>query len=290
MNQNSARQIQLKPEYLKKGIVDFELGKNVRKILKEFHINTVCDAARCPNKAQCFAANTATFLIMGKFCTRNCKFCNIENKKPELLDKDEPQRIAKAVKKLKLKYVVITSVTRDDLKDGGANHFCETIMTIRKLNPETKIEVLTPDFKGDKTALDIVLNAKPDVFNHNLETVKSLYKKVRPQAIYERSLEVLKYAASKTIIKTGLMTGLGEKKDELLETFNDLSAINCNIVTLGQYIPPTKYHLPVEKYYTPNEFEDLKNAALNSGVKIPIFEPLVRSSFNAFKAYKAAAN
>ena len=236
------------PDYLKRGIVDTEKTKLVRSILKTQCLNTVCEAARCPNKAECYAKNTATFLIMGNICTRNCRFCNISGGKPEPLDPKEPERVAKAVKELGLKYAVITSVTRDDLQDGGAEHFAETIYTIRKMAPEVKIEVLTPDFQGDSGQIDIVINAKPDVFNHNVETIERLYKKARPMAIYQRSLEFLGYIKTKspeTITKSGIMVGLGETFEELKKTFEDLSAKNCDIVTLGQYMQPSKHHLEV---------------------------------------------
>ncbi len=283
------------PEYLKRGIVDTEKTKLVRSILKDKCLNTVCEAARCPNKAECYSKNTATFLIMGNICTRNCRFCNIQSGVPQPIDTDEPKKIAQAIKELDLKYAVITSVTRDDLPDGGAEHFANVIREIRKLSPEIKIEVLTPDFEGKKELIDIVIEAKPDVFNHNIETVENLYHKARPMvlqtpvAIYKRSLEFLAYIKIKNpemVTKSGLMAGLGENFKELEKTFKDLSAVNCDIVTVGQYMQPSKQHLVVEKYYTEEDFEKVRILAKRSGIKEIIASGLVRSSYNAHEAYK----
>ena len=275
------------PEYLKRGIIDTEKTKTVRHILKSHCLNTVCEAARCPNKSECYAKNTATFLIMGNNCTRNCRFCNITCAKPEILNPEEPKKIADAVSRLNLKYVVITSVTRDDLSDGGAQHFAQVIKEIRKIDNSIKIEVLTPDFKGDINAINTVIEAKPDVFNHNIETVPSLYKTARPQAIYNRSIEFLKYIKenSNILTKTGLMVGLGETKEELIQTFKDLVKINCDIVTIGQYIQPTKEHLPVIKYYEPQEYDELSQIAKELGIKHTFFSPLTRSSYKAYEVF-----
>lgn len=275
------------PEYLKRPIIDTDKTKNVRKILKTNCLNTVCESARCPNKNECYTKNTATFLIMGNVCTRNCRFCNISTAKPVELDENEPKNIAKAVNELGLKYAVITSVTRDDLPDGGAEHFEKCIEEIRKNNP-TKIEILTPDFKGNEKDLDIIIKAHPDVFNHNIETVPRLYKQARPQAIYERSLAVLDYVKknSDIPIKTGIMVGLGETIEELEQTFKDLKSINLDILTIGQYIAPSKEHLQVEKYYTLEEFEELKSLAKKIGLKNHQIGPLVRSSYNAFEVFE----
>lgn len=273
------------PEYLKRPIIDTDKTKNVRRILKENCLNTVCEGARCPNKNECYQKNTATFLIMGNVCTRNCRFCNISCEKPQPLDENEPKHIAKAVQELDLKYVVITSVTRDDLADGGAEHFVNCLKEIKNLTPNVQTEILTPDFKGDKFALNKIIKAiyPPDVFNHNIETVPSLYKKARPQAIYQRSLDVLKYVKdnSNILTKSGLMVGLGETFEELEKTLIDLKNINCDIVTIGQYIQPSKSHLPVEKYYMLEEFEQLKTLAKKVGIKNYQIGPLVRSSYNA---------
>jgi len=275
------------PDYLKRQIIDTEKTRTVRTILKKNCLNTVCENARCPNKNECYQKNTATFLIMGNVCTRNCRYCNIGCEKPEPLNPDEPKNIAKAVSELGLKYSVITSVTRDDLSDGGAEHFAQTIYEIRKLTPDTKIEILTPDFKGDTKALDIIIKAKPDVFNHNIETVEHLFKTARPQGNYIRSLDVLKYIKDNSEIptKSGLMVGLGESEDDIKQTFADLREVGCDILTVGQYIQPSKQHLEVDKYYTEEEFEHLKGLAEQAGFKKYQIAPLVRSSYNAFKLF-----
>ncbi len=271
------------PEYLKRPIINTDTTKNVRHILKRHCLNTVCENARCPNKNECYTKNTATFLIMGTACTRNCRYCNISCKKPEPLDANEPLHVAQAVKDLGLKYTVITSVTRDDLPDGGAEHFAKCIAEIRKLSPDTKIEILTPDFKGDANALNTIIFAYPDVFNHNIETVKELFKTARPQGNYERSINVLKYIKSNSDIptKSGLMVGLGETEEQIEETLLDLKDAGCDIVTIGQYIQPSKEHLEVAKYYTPQEFEELQKLAEKIGIRHYQINPLVRSSYRA---------
>ena len=271
------------PEYLKRPIIDTDKTKTVRKILKHNCLNTVCENARCPNKNECYTKNTATFLIMGNNCTRNCRYCNISCNKPEALDSDEPKHIAKAVSDLGLRYAVITSVTRDDLPDGGAEHFANCIKEIRKLSPECKIEILTPDFKGDKKSLDIIINAHPDVFNHNIETVRGIFKTARPQGNYDISLNVLSYVKNNSNIQTksGLMIGLGENFEQIKETLCDLKNAGCDILTIGQYIQPSKEHLPVEKYYSLDEYEQLKKLADDVGFIKHQIGPLVRSSYNA---------
>ena len=271
------------PEYLKRPIIDTDKTRTVRKILKTKCLNTVCENARCPNKNECYTKNTATFLIMGNNCTRNCRYCNISCAKPEPLDLNEPKHVAEAVKDLGLKYSVITSVTRDDLPDGGAKHFADCIYEIRKISPEVKIEILTPDFKGDKGSLDIIVQAEPDVFNHNIETVRAVFKTARPQGDYNCSLEVLKYIkdTSDILTKSGLMIGLGETFEQIEETLVDLKNVGCDIVTIGQYIQPSKEHLAVSKYYTPEEYEQLKVLAEKIGIKHHQIGPLVRSSYRA---------
>ena len=271
------------PEYLKRPIIDTEKTKTVRKILKENCLNTVCDGARCPNKNECYQKNTATFLIMGSVCTRNCRYCNISCEKPQPLDINEPEHIAKAVKDLGLKYVVITSVTRDDLPDGGAQHFANCLEKIQKFMPDAQIEVLTPDFQGDKESLNKIIKSRPAVFNHNIETVSNLFKTARPQGNYQTSLNVLKYVKENSEIhtKSGLMVGLGETWKDIRNTLKDLKDVGCDIVTIGQYIQPSKNHLPVEKYYTLNEFDQLKELAKEIGIKNYQIGPLVRSSYNA---------
>lgn len=271
------------PDYLKRPIIDTDKTRTVRKILKTKCLNTVCENARCPNKNECYTKNTATFLIMGNDCTRNCKYCNISCARPEPLDLEEPKHVAEAVQALGLKYAVITSVTRDDLPDGGAEHFANCIYEIRKLCPDTKIEILTPDFKGNKDCLDVIIKAHPDVFNHNIEAVRDIFKSVRPQGDYECSLEVLKYVKdnSDILTKSGLIIGLGETFKQIEQTLIDLKNVGCNIVTIGQYIQPSKHHLEVAKYYTPEEYDKLKELANKVGIKNHQIGPLVRSSYRA---------
>ena len=271
------------PEFLKRPIIDTDTTRNVRKILKHNCLNTVCENARCPNKNECYTKNTATFLIMGNNCTRNCRYCNISCNRPKPLDPQEPKHIAKAVKDLGLKYAVITSVTRDDLTDGGAQHFANCIYEIRKISPDVKIEILTPDFKNKKEALDIIINAHPDVFNHNIETVRAVFKTARPQGNYDTSLEVLKYIKQNSDIQTksGMMIGLGETFAQIKETIEDLYSVGCDILTIEQYIQPSKEHLPVAKYYNLEEYEELKKLAASIGIKNYQIGPLVRSSYNA---------
>ena len=277
------------PEYLKRPIIDTEKTRTVRRILKTKCLNTVCEGARCPNKSECYSRNTATFLIMGNVCTRNCRYCNISTARPEPLDLEEPKHVAEAIKELGLKYAVITSVTRDDLSDGGAQHFKNCIDEIRKVC-DSKIEILTPDFKGNQESLELIIKANPEVFNHNIETVKSLFKTARPQGNYKNSLNVLKYIKenSNIITKSGLMVGLGETFEEIEETLIDLKMVGVDIVTIGQYIQPSKAHLSVEKYYTPNEFEDLRTLAKKVGFKNYQIDPLVRSSYKASISWQAA--
>lgn len=271
------------PDYLKRPIINTETTKMVRNILKNHCLNTVCENARCPNKNECYTKQTATFLIMGNVCTRNCRYCNISSGIPETLNENEPKEVANAIKELDLKYAVITSVTRDDINDGGAEHFARTIEEIRKISPETKIEILTPDFNGDKNSLNIIIKAMPEVFNHNIETTKQIFKKARPKGNYQTSLEVLKYVRDNSNIKTksGLMVGLGETFEEIEETFKDLKNVGCDILTVGQYIQPSKKHLEVDKYYTLEEFEQIKNLAKKVGFKHFQIGPLVRSSYMA---------
>lgn len=271
------------PEYLKRPVIDTDKTRTVRKILKTQCLNTVCENARCPNKNECYTKNTATFLIMGNNCTRNCRYCNITCSRPEPLDLEEPKRIAQAVKSLGLKYSVITSVTRDDIPDGGAEHFANCIYEIKKISPDTKIEILTPDFKGDTNSLDIIIKAHPDVFNHNIEAVRNIFKTARPQGSYDCSLEVLKYIKDNSDIstKSGLMIGLGETFEQIEETLHDLKSVGCDILTIGQYIQPSKEHLEVAKYYTLEEYETLKQLASKVGFKKYQIGPLVRSSYRA---------
>ncbi|MDR3256233.1 MAG: lipoyl synthase [Endomicrobium sp.] len=250
-------------------------------------LNTVCQSAKCPNIGECFKKGTATFLILGKYCTRGCGFCAIEKHKPELVDKNEPLKIAKAIKKLGLLYVVITSVTRDDLPDGGAEYFAKTIDEIKTLIHGIKVEVLVPDFLGSEKSIDTVLDANPDVFSHNLETVPALYGKVRKGAEYKRSLEVLKYAKSRDCkVKTGIMLGLGETQSQVFETIGDIKNINTDTLTIGQYLAPTKEHYPVIKEYTQEEFKIIEDFAVSTGIRQVISGRYIRSSYLAEESFK----
>ncbi len=273
------------PEWIKTTAGGRHFTKN---LLRSHRLSTVCEEARCPNQGVCFLKPAAAFLIMGDFCTRSCAFCAVRPGVPAILDDGEPERVAEAVSELGLRYVVITSVTRDDLADGGASHFAATIRAVKRALPAVKVEVLTPDFRGDVNALGAVLEAGPDVFNHNIETVKRLYHVVRPQADYQRSLGVLGTAAKLTPdikIKSGLMIGLGETIDEVKEVLRDIRESGCDILTVGQYLRPAKKNLPVVEYIHPDVFEALKLYALGLGFEFVASGPLVRSSMNAEEMY-----
>ncbi len=265
--------------------VRMDRGQNyldLKRIVKGLNLHTVCEEARCPNIWDCWNRGTATFMILGDICTRSCGFCAVKTGKPTELDLGEPERVAQAVKALGLKHAVITSVNRDELSDGGAEIFAQTIHRIREWLPGCRVEVLIPDFEGSYDALMIVLEAKPDILNHNTETVPRLYSIVRPQAKYGRSLELLKRAKEfGAVTKTGLMLGLGESMDEVRTVMRDLVAVKCNILTLGQYLQPTKDHLQVVRYYHPNEFTQLKTEGLTMGFGHVEAGPLVRSSYHA---------
>jgi len=279
-----------KPAWLRKRIgIDTLNAIRVEHILKDESLHTVCESALCPNISECFNQGTATFLILGDICTRNCRFCAIKKGKPNPVDPEEPKKIARAVELLGLKYVVITSVTRDDLPKGGAEEFRDTILEIRKINREIKIEVLIPDFRGEKDALFEVLSAFPDVLNHNIETVPSLYPTVRPMADFKRSLDILYWTKeydSGIITKSGIMVGLGETERELCNTFKMLVDAGCDILTIGQYLQPTKEHLPVKEYVTPERFKDIEELAYRAGLKYVVSGPFVRSSYFAHKGYE----
>ena len=269
--------------------------KNLRSLINDPKIHTVCESAKCPNIGECYSKKTMTFMILGNICTRNCRFCAVEHGTPSPPDPTEPKRIAEAVKKLGLKYVVITSVTRDDLPDGGAKHFTETIKELRVTAHGSRVtgyglrvEVLVPDFKGSKDALFAVISANPDVINHNVETVPRLYTSVRPQANYKISLNLLKNAKviNKNICtKGGLMVGLGETFEEVTEVLKDLRSVDCDIVTIGQYLAPSGKHVPVVEYVEPETFEKYKKLALNMGFKAVASGPFVRSSYQAELIY-----
>ncbi len=271
-----------RPSWLKVRMPTGGQFAEVRKLVAQHHLHTVCESARCPNVGHCWSRRTATFMILGDVCTRNCRFCAVKTGKPTAVDLDEPRRVAEAVRTLNLRYAVITSVTRDDLEDGGASIFAETIRQIRAAVPGCQVEVLIPDFKGSAAALRTVLDAKPDVLNHNLETVPRLYRQVRPQANYARSLQVLERARRAGFVtKSGLMLGLGESLDEVKEVMRDLRSVGCQILTLGQYLQPTRQHLPVARFVPPKEFDALRDYGLAIGFQHVASGPLVRSSFHA---------
>lgn len=276
-----------RPEWLK---VKIPTGKNyidLKELVIKKKLNTVCEDARCPNIAECWSQKTATFMILGDVCTRSCGFCSVKLGKPVEADYDEPQRVAESVIQLGLKHAVITSVNRDDLKYGGSDIFAMVIKNIRELAPGCRIEVLIPDFRGVWEALDIVLDAGPDVLNHNIETVKRLYHFVRPQANYDRTLELLKRAKKRDFTtKSGFMVGLGETDDEVIGLLNNLSSVNCDVVTIGQYLRPTKEHLPVQRYVHPDTFKMYKKIGLEMGFKHIESGPLVRSSYHANEQIK----
>ena len=272
-----------RPEWLKAKIPGGENYARLKNLIDTQRLHTVCEEARCPNMGECWNSGTATFMILGDICTRSCGFCAVKTGRPDYgLDWDEPRRVAESVQRMRLEHAVITSVNRDERNDGGAPIFAETIRLIRELVPGCSVEVLIPDFKGSEDALSIVLNARPDILNHNLETVPRLYKTVRPQANYDQSLEVIsrsKKWGMKT--KTGLMLGIGEKTDEVLEVMKDAAASGCDILTLGQYLQPTKEHLPIDRYVHPDEFLMLKEEGLSMGFRHIESGPLVRSSYHA---------
>jgi len=279
-----------KPEWLKIRVKTGQKYDYVENMLKRLSLNTVCEEAACPNRMECFERKTATFMILGSNCTRNCTFCNVTKCAPEPVDSMEPLHVAQGVKELGLKHVVITSVTRDDLEDGGAGHFADVINEIKKVDDKVVIEVLIPDFKGDEKALQKVVKAKPRIINHNVETVPRLYGEVRPMAVYKRSLEVLKNVKTmdKNIItKSGIMLGLGEKKDEVIDVMKDLREVGCDLLTIGQYLSPSKKHHPVIEYVHPDVFEEYKVIGEKLGFKFVASSPLVRSSYLADKAFEA---
>lgn len=276
-----------KPEWLKVRAGQTQNSVEVQEILDRLSLHTVCEEANCPNMRECFSRRTATFMILGNICTRNCTFCNVQKSKPTGIDPEEPVHVAQAVKELRLKHVVITSVTRDDLPDGGAQHFSNAITEIRRLDQRVIIEVLIPDFQGDEGALAIVAAAKPNIINHNVETVPRLYSSVRPMALYERSLRLLasvKAMDSSIYTKSGIMVGLGEEEHEVLGVFKDLRSSGCDILTVGQYLSPSAKHHPIIEYIHPDIFEKYRAAGINMGFKYVASAPLVRSSYLADKA------
>tara|TARA_Y100000590_G_scaffold66525_1_gene72056 strand:- start:4116 stop:5054 length:939 start_codon:yes stop_codon:yes gene_type:complete len=281
---NPINPIKKKPNWLRTRILDTQNYFKTKEIINKKKLYTVCQEASCPNISECWSKKHATFMIMGDICTRACSFCNVRTGKPNFLDHLEPYKIAQATKELNLKHVVITSVDRDDLKDGGAEHFSKVILETRKINKETTIEVLTPDFLRKGDSYKKIVSVKPDVFNHNIETVPSLYRKVRPGSRYFESVNLLKSVKqiNKTIFtKSGIMVGLGETKNEILQVMDDLLSAKVDFLTIGQYLQPTEKHYPLHRYVHPNEFQDLKDIALSKGFLIVASSPLTRSSYHA---------
>ena len=281
---------QKKPDWLK---VQYnrEAVEEVAKLMKDLKLNTVCKEANCPNLGECYKKHTATFMVMGSACTRNCRFCNVSCAKPQPLDPDEPRHLAEVAKKLDLRHVVVTQVTRDDLPDGGAAHMAAVVRAVHETCPGTTVEVLISDLKGSEDALRVILDAKPEVLNHNVEMVSRLYHDVRPQARYERSLKVLsdsKKFAPNILTKTGFMLGLGETDEEVYALMDDIRATGCDILTISQYLQPTPQHWALQRYVTPEEFARLKDIAMEKGFKFVASSPLVRSSYRAAEAFEAA--
>ncbi|WP_296559729.1 lipoyl synthase [uncultured Acetobacterium sp.] len=275
-----------KPEWLKVSY-NKEAVEEVSGLMAKLKLNTVCKEANCPNLGECYKKRTATFMILGNICTRHCRFCNVGSGVVEAVDPKEPQHLAEAVKELDLKHVVITSVTRDDLADGGAGHFADTIKAVRKLNPGVTIEVLIPDLQGVEKHLDIVIAAKPDVINHNVETVRELYPEVRPEADYDRSMQVIQYVKTKAPqikTKTGIMVGLGETEEQIYQVMDDSLKAGCDIFTIGQYLQPSSKHIAVKAYVTPEKFEKYKKIGEAKGFHYIASSPLVRSSYRAEEA------
>lgn len=275
---------QRKPEWIRVKMQGGDTTNKVKSLLSNLSLNTVCDGANCPNRMECFERGTATFMILGNNCTRNCRFCDVTHEMPDELDPKEPENVAKAVEQLSLKHTVITSVTRDDLEDQGANHFANVVKEIRKRTPEVSIELLIPDMQGNKELIDIIIDSEPNILNHNVETVPELYDKVRPMAIFDRSVEVLEYVKKKKPnmrTKSGMMLGLGETKEQVIEVMRRLRQVDCDMITLGQYLQPSTAHLDVVEYVTPEQFDEYGKIALDMGFKRVASAPLVRSSYFA---------
>jgi len=285
---NNQRIRQPKPEWLRIRLGDPTNQNQVLQLIEGLNLHTVCQEARCPNIFECWTDRTATFMLGGDICTRHCGFCAVGKGKPGALDPEEPRHVAEAVGHLNLAHAVITSVNRDDLPDGGAAHWAETIRQVRAANPECKVEVLIPDFNGDEAALNTVLDAQPDVLNHNTETIARLYRRVRPDAVYEQSLTLLQRAAARRdreargmLTKSGIMVGLGETFNEVVELMKDLRSVSCDIMTIGQYLQPHARRLPVERYVTPAEFAEWRDVGMSLGFRHVESSPLTRSSYHA---------
>ena len=275
--------------WLRRRLPDQKVLEQMDSLLRELNLHTVCDSALCPNRGECYKNGTATFMILGNVCTRNCRFCAVKKGVPLPVDSEEPYHIAQAAKRLNLKHIVITSVTRDDLPDGGAGHFAKTIIEIRKLLPESSVEVLVPDFNGSWEALQKIIDVQPEVINHNIETVPRLYPLVRPKAVYKLSLELLRQVKirNKNIVsKSGIMVGLGEKKEEVIQAMKDLRQVNCDVLTIGQYLRPSPHHLEVQEYIHPDKFEEYRKIGMSLGFKYVASAPLVRSSYHAVEILK----
>ncbi len=281
-----------KPEWLKKEIPPAGNIRRLNRLLSGHHLHTVCREARCPNRPECFHRGTATFLLLGDTCTRNCRFCAVKTGNPQPQDPDEPGRVARAVQEMNLSYIVLTSVTRDDLPDGGASQFNRTVRRLRERIPGLHAEVLIPDFQGSEDALEMVVRSGPSVLNHNVETVPSLYEHVRPEADYQRSLDLLKHAherSSDLVIKSGLMLGFGENRKEVVRVMEDLLNAGCRVLTLGQYLQPSSGNIPVARYLAPEVFDHFRRVGLSMGFAEVVSGPFVRSSFQAAEAFEKAS-
>lgn len=273
-----------KPEWLKTKLVTNPEFIHVHNIVKEHGLHTICTSGKCPNMSECWNKGTATFMILGEICTRSCAFCNVKSGRPLIIDPTEPEKVAESIKLMALKHAVITSVDRDDLPDGGAKHWSDTIRAIKTLNPSTTIEVLIPDFDGNTDLIDLIIAEKPNIISHNLETVRSLTPTIRTKAKYETSLKVLAHIASRNIVaKTGIMLGLGETENEILTLMDDALAIGCSVLTIGQYMQPSRYNIAVKDYITPEKFEEYRLIGLQKGFRMVESAPLVRSSYCAEK-------
>jgi len=282
--EKSKEELGRRPDWLKVRLPSGENYREVLDLMRKSSLNTVCEEAKCPNLAECWSSKTATFMILGDTCTRSCGFCNVKLGIPNELDLDEPRRVAESVMDLGLKHVVITSVDRDELKDGGASIFSETIKLINEKMPDTSVEILIPDFKGDEDSFNIIMQNPPNILNHNLETVGRLYHAVRPQADYQRSLDLIQWFKNKGLrTKSGIMVGIGERTDEVIDIMKDLRAHGCEIMTIGQYLQPTKDHLPVDRFVTPEEFLMYREKGIEMGFMAVESAPLVRSSYHADK-------
>ena len=286
---NSTSPLKKKPEWIRSKLVNSQIFFKTKEVVNRNKLNTVCQEANCPNITECWSKKHATFMIMGDTCTRGCAFCDVKTGKPSPLDPFESIKVSKAVQELELNHVVITSVDRDDLDDGGANHFKEVVLEVKKNNPNTTVEVLTPDFLKKGNSYEKVLEASPDVFNHNIETVPSLYLKVRPGSRYFTSIELLKSVKVKKpniFTKSGIMLGLGEKKDEIIQVMDDLRMADVDFLTIGQYLQPSTKHYPLDRYVHPDEFLELKNIATSKGFLLVSSSPLTRSSYHADSDFK----